>query len=212
MTCMSGEEIRIYRLDGIAMAEGNKADLEMICPARKKLHQEIPIINKSPDNWNIRAFFQGSTAFSGPATIVAKAMQTSFYPLEFHPTYKGEQTTILNLTNNSTNQNFLYTLKGFGEEPLAEETYSIQCTARQQVNKLLRIQNTTNSDEEYDIVSGLPNLLSKPYVKVPANKWIDYKLMFQPNSCNAYKESVSLISRTTGDRLWYMFDVSWDGF
>ena len=208
MTCTTAEEIRLYRLEGVAMAEGNKADLEMICPARKKLVQEIPIVNKSGDNWNIRAFFQGSNAFSGPPSIQAKASQVTYYPLQFYPTYKGEQTAILSLNNTNTNQNFLYSLRGLGEEPLAEDTFVIQCTARQQVNKLLRIENNTESDEEYDIVSGLPNILSKPYVKVPAKKWVDYKLMFQPNCGGHYKESVSLISRTTGDRIWYMFDVS----
>ncbi|RKP21262.1 hypothetical protein ROZALSC1DRAFT_20665 [Rozella allomycis CSF55] len=75
------------------------------------------------------------------------------------------------------------------------------------VIKLLRLDNSSDEDVEYDVITGLPNLLSPSSVKVPAKKIIDYKLVFQPNCSGTIKDCLSFISRKNRERIWYAFEL-----
>lgn len=48
-------------------------------------------INSTKHDWHMRATIEGE-GFSGPAKLLAKAGQTTNYPLVFKPTYEAEIT------------------------------------------------------------------------------------------------------------------------
>ena len=54
LICSETSDIRVFRVEGVSIAEGSRAELDLNVPARQRLTQDIPIINRSSKNGNIR--------------------------------------------------------------------------------------------------------------------------------------------------------------
>jgi hypothetical protein len=52
--CTEVPDIRVFSIHGVAISEGSKAELEFNTHARQSVVQEIPIINKSEEDWTIK--------------------------------------------------------------------------------------------------------------------------------------------------------------
>ena len=58
------------------------------------------------------------TGFVGPSSILAKAFQTTYFPLLFRPHYEGVVSGKLKLTNTADSVDHTFHLTGKGERPL----------------------------------------------------------------------------------------------
>lgn len=125
--------MRVYMIQGMARAEGCKAELEFVIPARQTVCQDIPIINRSDEDWTIKPNLQGQY-FSSPFSIIAAAQSVTNFPIMFKPHKAIEVNGLLTLTNMQTSQRYTYNLKGTGLDPLPEETREIHCDLLENVN------------------------------------------------------------------------------
>ncbi|KAI9352744.1 hypothetical protein BDR26DRAFT_203341 [Obelidium mucronatum] len=207
LTCIDVPDVRVFKIHGVAISEGSKADLELQTPARQPLVQEIPIINKTDDDWTIKATIEGPY-FTGAATIVAKSRATTLYNLSFCPPKSGETTGLLTLVNNHTSQKYIYGLRGIGQEPLPEENREIECVARETVSETFLVHNNSEEDVEYDVVTDLPNHVTKPSVIVPAKSCLAHNIQFRSIKVGTHLQLVTFVNRRDQSYVWFIIRLN----
>ena len=119
---------------------GLKAALEFVSAARQTVRQELPVVNGSEADWTVSAALKGDD-FHGPPSFKVGAKSTAYYPLDFTPQWVCEREGELVLTNTATGDKYVFTLKGTGEEPLAEAHHVLECQARQPQTLSLKVFN-----------------------------------------------------------------------
>lgn len=148
-------DIRIYKLEVTAHPKPVKATLEFRVPARNVTTQEIPIINNTDKEWIIKVSLQGDPNKNGHLFTCSPGMQKEFmvkrrttgsFPITFTPRWLCTAQARLELFNPLTNDKFEYELKGYGEEPMAEDHIVIDCNAREQTTYGIEIKNPTDKD------------------------------------------------------------------
>lgn len=163
------ERAGVYKTTGVVYAEDNPCDircvelsitarvpdakmmLEFNGPARKKLIQDIPIMNETDSDWTLTVgvgtgnkdkekdkeyslFSQKPfTTFPKKTLIVPKHGQANLQVF-FYSCIAGNFQGKLQLRNVENNDVFDYTLMGVAEDTLAEDHYHFSCTARRKAN------------------------------------------------------------------------------
>ncbi|EWS70940.1 flagellar associated protein, putative (macronuclear) [Tetrahymena thermophila SB210] len=205
-------DIRRYKLEISAFPKPVRSTLEFRVPARQSTTQEIPIVNNTERDWNIKVNFvrdklPNSNLFSFPASfskefLVRKKSQGSF-PLTFKPKWICEAECKLILQNPLTNDLFEYNIKGFGEEPVAEDHFVIQCSARQTKIHDIVVKNPyTDKDVTYKVETDLLNAQGAPSLKIKAGQKGTYKLSVTPILSGQYTGSITF-TEDDGTYLWY---------
>lgn len=107
--------------------------------------------------------------FSGPGSMFVKAGQTSTYPISFFPLRCGDHvTSVLSLVISQTNQKFVYNLKGFGEEPLPEETLDIKMSAKEHISRPIFLKNNSDKRAQYRIETSTSSSLLRAWISTSA--------------------------------------------
>ena len=133
-------------------------------PARGSVTQEIPIVNNSEKDWNVKAnlVFESKDkngVFSiNVKEMIIKRKTTNNFLLMFKPYWVTEVTGKLTLNNNTTNEVYEYDLKGIGEEPLAEDHIVLNCQARQTTVHSFEIKNLFEKAVTYRVETDLNNV------------------------------------------------------
>ena len=151
-------DIRLYEFKVNAIPQKIKAQLEFRVPARGSVQQEIPIVNNSQKEWTVTANLeqQKGGCFSLPKTqIIVKKGTTENFTLAFRPTWVCNVTGMLTLNNRQTGEIYEYELKGFGEEPLAEEHIVLNCKARETTRHFFDIKNPSDKVANYTVWTDL---------------------------------------------------------
>ena len=83
-------DIRIYKLIFNVSPKAIKGNMEMKCPAGEELKQEIPIINNSDKDWNIKIQLVGDQSknvylFNCPKDISVKKKTQNSFNISFKP-------------------------------------------------------------------------------------------------------------------------------
>ncbi|KAJ3113168.1 Cilia- and flagella-associated protein 47, partial [Phlyctochytrium bullatum] len=195
-------DVRVFSVLGVAIAEGSKAELEFSIPVRQSLTQDIPIVNKTDEEWNIKATLQGQY-FNGPATLVVPAHSVTNYPITFKPQRPAEVDGVLTISNLHTAQKHVYHLKGTGQEPLPEERIEIRCSVRDKVKEILQVTNYTDADAEYDVVTDIPFSTFTPKVSVAAGQTEEHVLEITPRRSGIFKYLVTYINRADQSYIWF---------
>lgn len=147
-----------------AIPQAIKAQLEFVVPAWGSVTQEIPIVNNSEKDWNVKANLNfESKDKNGVFSINVKEMiikrkTTNNFLLMFKPYWVTEVTGKLVLNNNTTNEVYEYDLKGIGEEPLAEDHIVLNCLARQTTVHSFEIKNLFEKAVTYWVETDLNNV------------------------------------------------------
>jgi len=163
----AGYDVRILTAEGKASSSTNHVTIEMTVPARGSVTQEIPVINKTKDDWTIQADLKGMD-FSGPRALLVPAGTSKGYPLVFKPVKEGKFSGELSLFNPATEEKVCVHLVGTGEEPLAEDRLSISVQTRKETISMLKVPtlskesgSTFNVSTDLPCVSGAPNVSGK---------------------------------------------------
>ena len=151
-------DIRVYKYVLTAIPQKIKAQLEFRVPARGYVQQEIPIVNNSTKEWNVIANLtidqpkgnQGTFSLAR-TNITVKKGTTENFVLSFRPNWIITVTGMLVLHNKTTGEIYEYELKGFGEEPLAEDHIVLNCKAREKKTYTFEIKNTTEKPLTYTV-------------------------------------------------------------
>ena len=80
---------------------------------------------------------------------------TENFVLSFKPTWVCYVSGMLTLNNKTTGVIYEYELKGFGEEPLAEDHIILNCKARETTKYNFKIPNNTDKQVDYSVVTDL---------------------------------------------------------
>ncbi|KAI8929614.1 hypothetical protein BC831DRAFT_443384 [Entophlyctis helioformis] len=204
LNCIDASDVRVYAIHGNARADGSKAELEFQIPARQSIVQDIPIINRTDEDWTIKATLQGQF-FSCPYSMTAKAQSVTHYPIVFKPTKACEVSGLLSLANMQTTQRYTYFLRGCGQEPLPEDTCEVECQARDIVQETFVVRNVSDDDADFGVETDLPfvqSSLAKP-IRVSAGGTAECVIKFQPKVSGSSTKCVKFVNRTDGSFVWY---------
>mmetsp|Transcript_44467 Transcript_44467/g.58996 ORF Transcript_44467/g.58996 Transcript_44467/m.58996 type:complete len:109 (-) Transcript_44467:2159-2485(-) len=105
-------------------------------------------MNNSSQEWKVVASLEqkGNYFQLKPTTLNVKKKDRDDFTLSFKPTWVMQHTALLTLRNDSTKEEYEYELKGYGEEPLAEDHRVLNCAARETQTTYFDIKN--NSDKQ----------------------------------------------------------------
>jgi hypothetical protein len=89
----------------------------------------------------------------------------------FTPTWVQDAEAKLILSNPITNDVFEYELKGFGEEPVAEEHIILNCSARKATRRDIELKNPyPDKSITYKVDTDLINASGKGELSIPPGK------------------------------------------
>jgi hypothetical protein len=90
-------------------------------------------VNNSSSEWKVSAELQQKGKFfeMNRYQMLVKKQDSMSFSLTFKPNWVMQHTAILTLKNESTKEEYEYELKGYGEEPLAEDHIILNCAARE---------------------------------------------------------------------------------
>ena len=169
------------------------------------MSQPIPIRNDTETDWKLYADIQGNQ-FSGKREITVLRKSKVTYLLQYDPKWMGDHEGQLTLTNNITNEKYIYKILAHAEEPCAIDTVTIDCKARQTVEHMFRIRNTDNKPNIYKIESDLPNISGKPTIELAPNESKDYELTITPAVAGKLHGSLTFTD-SQGKFQWYAVTV-----
>ncbi|KAJ3327773.1 Cilia- and flagella-associated protein 47 [Blyttiomyces sp. JEL0837] len=206
LNCLDAPDVRLFSIHGVAISEGSKADLDFAIPARQAVTQDIPIVNKSDDEWTLKASLMGQF-FTGPPSLSAKPCSTTMYPITFQPNRTCEVQGQLLLSNLQTGQKFVYNLHGIGQEPLPEDNRAIECNARDIINETFRVYNYTDRDAEYDVVTDISDVNCERRIFIPSNKYVDHNIEIRAKKVGVAQQLVTYVNRNDQTYVWFTLQM-----
>ncbi|KAA6357512.1 MAG: putative Calponin homology domain, partial [Streblomastix strix] len=156
---------------------------ELVTAARHSIVQEIPIANTSIQEWTIRPHLKPTNADAGSGQDCVFKIQsevrvpprsTVTCALTFTPRRKCDATAELVMTNIAHQQSssisatgadkMIYVLHGIGEDPLPEDTITIDCVARQEIRKKINVPsiNRDGSAISYKVICDVVSCSGEP--------------------------------------------------
>ncbi|XP_033635373.1 cilia- and flagella-associated protein 47-like isoform X1 [Asterias rubens] len=193
----SANDIRVYLIECTVNPEGTAAQIEFMAPVHQSVSQEIPIVNQTSVDWPLTASIEGQ-GFYGPPFILAKAMQTTQFPLMFRPAFESLVSGKLVLMNGEDGTEHHFRLKGEGQKPLALDNVVLECEARKSMKRVIRVPNVTAQKLTYRAVSDLSIVSGTvPSVTVLPGKEADYIMTVSPWKRGTFRGILSFIAGGT---------------
>jgi hypothetical protein len=123
--------------------------------------------------------------------MLVKKGQTENFSLTFKPIWVCETKGTLTLRNESTKEEYEYELKGFGEEPLAEDHIVLTCEARAVTKHQFELKNNTEKVLKYTVWTDLQNAVGKKEIELRPKQTIEYDLEITPLLGGIYTASIT---------------------
>nr|XP_058147688.1 cilia- and flagella-associated protein 47 [Dasypus novemcinctus] len=183
-------DVRVYCIEGIVNEEHPEAKFEFNTPAFEALTQNIPISNKTKNEWKFQVTIQGEW-FYGPSILYVGTGETALYPLTFKPILECEIMGKLILKNEVDGMEHIFEIKGIGKKPLALEHITVECQVGIITNKHIMIPNYTRNILTYKVTSDLPMVWGSPNVTVDPDNAIPYILHVCPWKRGVFKGTIS---------------------
>lgn len=131
------------------------------------------------------------------------------FGLTFKPTWVMQHTALLTLRNDSTKEEYEYELKGYGEEPLAEDHRVINCSARETQTTMFDVKNNSDKSLTYTVWTDLQNAVGQKEFVVKPKSSFQYKLQITPLLGGVYTASITF--QDNEERFyWYTVEVRTD--
>ena len=111
--------------------------------------------------------------------------------MAFKPTWVCNVTGMLTLNNRQTGEIYEYELKGFGEEPLAEEHIVLNCKARETTRHFFDIKNPSDKVANYTVWTDLQNAVGKKDFQIKPKDTFKYELTITPLLGGVYTASIT---------------------
>ncbi|KAH9600628.1 hypothetical protein LSM04_006869 [Trypanosoma melophagium] len=198
-------DVRSIQITGKCVPTGEKGILRFACPARQSITQGVPVINNSNENWLITATLEG-TSFSGPKELRVPRGKHRDYPLRYNPAWITSDKGSLTLFNNETGERRIYTLIGEAEEPISEDTITVECRARERRTEMLTVPDINGVDAMYNVETDLPFAHGESSVLVRRGKTAKYALVLHPMTGGTYVGTV-VCRAPNGRYAWYAITV-----
>ncbi|DBA78771.1 TPA: putative protein fap47 [Trebouxia sp. C0004] len=204
----SGGDVRVLDVEFIAVKTGQQVMLEFNSPARDKLVQEVPVVNKSSQVVHVTADLRGGEAFSGPKDLMVGAGQTAVYPLTFRAPWIGDYVGNLDLNFPETEEKNQYTLVGKASHPIAEAHLQLACQARTHLAKKVAVPNLVPKNEAYyKVYSDLDCLGGKEGVQVTPGGTGGYTMHILAPRPGVFNGSITFMAES-GHYVWYSLQLN----
>ena len=204
----NGADVRLYEFKITVLPKPIKAVLEMRCPAREFITQDIPLKNESDREWTIKAslaYEKGQAAshcFLWQKELKVPKGQIGNYQVTFKPDWIMQADAKLTLNNTFTGQQLDFDLKGYGEEPLAEGHVVLECKARKTKTHAFHIKNETDKKVSYRVETDLYNASGKSTFELFPGRTEEYILEVTPVLGGAYTGSITFYDQDNRYRWW----------
>ncbi|XP_052240686.1 cilia- and flagella-associated protein 47-like isoform X3 [Dreissena polymorpha] len=187
------DDVRVFRIECTVNPEGSTAELAFSAPVHQNVTQEIPLVNMTTSDWPLKATITG-TGFHGPRSILAKAFQTTKYPLVFRPQNEIPVNGKLVLLNTEDGTEHVFQLSGTAEKPLALEHIVLKSQVHKALTYDLKIPNVTHKKLCYRVESDLPIVTGDQSVTVLAGKQVMYRINIAPVRRGVFNGVIAFIA------------------
>jgi hypothetical protein len=144
--------------------------------------------------------------------VLVPANSTVDFAVQFLPNWKEKALANVVLTNPNTSEKFSYSLKGRGEEPLAEDHLVFKCDVGETVEKVLEIRGKSGQKvTEYVVEFDMHGASGEKEVRVKENKVFLYKLSVLPTLGGIYAGSVTFRVKGEQEFFWYSVELESQG-
>ncbi|XP_049727859.1 cilia- and flagella-associated protein 47 isoform X2 [Elephas maximus indicus] len=191
-------DVRVYCIEGVVNEENAEAKLQFETPAFKAITQNIPISNKTKNEWRCQVTIEGEW-FYGPSVLYIAPGETAQYPLTFKPILECEVTGKLTLQNEADGVKHVFDIKGIGRTPLAFENVVVNCQVGDMVNRPIMVPNYTKTIVTYKVTSDLPIVWGSPDITIDADSVVPYVLHISPWKRGIFKGAVSFSVKSRQD-------------
>ncbi|XP_066106636.1 cilia- and flagella-associated protein 47 [Saccopteryx bilineata] len=178
-------DVRLFYLEGIVSDERPEATFEFQTPAFKALTQNIPIINKTRDEWRCHVIIEGDY-FSGPSDLTLKPGETMQYPLTFEPALECEIMGKVTVQNILDGMEHIVAMKGIGRKPVALEHIIANCKVGVPECRTIIVPNNTKETVTLKVTSNLPIVWGKRTVTIEPNDTARYTLHINSGKRGAF--------------------------
>ncbi|XP_035189456.1 cilia- and flagella-associated protein 47 [Oxyura jamaicensis] len=189
----SSRDIRVYVIKCVVNTNHTEAEIEFLTPAYQAVIQDIPINNMSSQDWKLEAVLEGQ-GFHGPPLINVGIGETALYPLMFKPVAECLSTGRLILRNATSGTESVFSLKGIGKKPLAQDHIVIDCQVRQVTQKVLWVPNYTKKKLTYKVSSDLSMVGGAPILTVESDDTVAYTLSVSPWRRGIFQGVISFVA------------------
>ncbi|KAM3143753.1 Encoded by [Paramecium bursaria] len=224
-------DVRRIKLLITSLPKPTKASLEVKCPAREVVVQDIPLVNNSDRDWTIKfvltqdgapnnQLFQltnvplvtskdqhehgaeNKFVMGGYKDQVVKKKQRLDVKLQFSPKWICHTEGHLTITNTTTSDIYDYNLSGTGEEPLASSNIVMKCQARAQNKTEIVLYNHSNNVLKYRVETDLINASGLTQFTIQPLKKYRYELIVMPMLSGQYNGQITFYEES-GEYVWY---------
>uniref|UniRef100_A0A8C9M843 Calponin-homology (CH) domain-containing protein n=1 Tax=Panthera tigris altaica TaxID=74533 RepID=A0A8C9M843_PANTA len=198
-------DVRVYCIEGIVNAEEPEARFEFETPAFEALTQNIPVNNKTKNEWKCQVTIEGEW-FYGPSVLYVGAGETVQYPLTFRPILECEIMGRLIVQNEADGMEYVFDIKGIGKRPLALEHIIINCQVGEMTNKPIMVPNHTKTIQTFKVSSDLPMVWGNPVITIDPDSTIPYILHVLPWKRGIFKGNKTISKTLLTTRLGQIYD------
>ncbi|XP_040324754.1 cilia- and flagella-associated protein 47 [Herpailurus yagouaroundi] len=183
-------DVRVYCIEGIVNAEEPEGRFEFETPAFEALTQNIPVNNKTKNEWKCQVTIEGEW-FYGPSVLYVGAGETVQYPLTFRPILECEIMGRLIVQNEADGMEYVFDIKGIGKRPLALEHIIINCQVGEMTNKPIMVPNHTKTIQTFKVSLDLPMVWGNPVITIEPDSTVPYILHVMPWKRGIFKGAIS---------------------
>lgn len=193
-------DVRLYYIEGVVNSECPEAKFVFETPAFEAITQNIPIINKTKNEWKLQATVKGEW-FYGPPILQVGPEETVQYPLTFKPILECEIKGLLILQNEVDGMEYTFYIKGIGKKPLAMDCITVNCEVGNIKEKTITLPNYSNTVVTYKVSSDLSIVWGDSYITIDPDNPTTYTLHVCPWKRGTFKGSISfsVINKETDD-------------
>jgi len=199
----------IRTLEVVAQVKPKKAKMsvEMTAHAREVVTQEIPIVNNSDKEWQVKVrLTQDGDGFSASKDFIVRKKSTGECVVTFKPEWVCEARARLDLDIPASGETYEFEVIGRCEEPRAEANLTFQCRVKERSRHTISVPNPRTLPVQYRVVSDLMNATGDSSIEVPASSSAAYELSLYPLQSGAYTGSVTFYD-PQNHFYWYTIEV-----
>lgn len=204
---LNGTDIRCIEVTASIKPKPTKLTLEMSTQARQSVTQDIPIINASMKDWQVKvSFTQDADHFTAGKDFTVRRGTTYNYSISFAPEWVCQTNARLLMEVVQTGEINELLIRGIAEEPCAEEHLVIECRVKQTSHHYVTVPNMKDSAVTYRVESDLLHAIGDSTVIVPAKSNGKYDLTMYPLQSGSYTGSITFLD-PSGRFYWYTIEV-----
>ncbi|XP_054576921.1 cilia- and flagella-associated protein 47 [Eptesicus fuscus] len=183
-------DVRVYYIEGVVSDECPETRFDFETPAFEALTQNIPIMNRTMNDWRCHVIIEGE-CFYGPPDFSVKSGETAQYPLTFKPHLECEVMGKLTVQNKIDGMEHVFAMKGIGRRPVALECIIAHCQVGIPEDRIIMVPNHTKNIVTFKVSSNVPIVWGQQSITIEPGSVIPYVLHISSWKRGVFKGKLS---------------------